>query len=207
MTLSREEYRDGLVAIGKLVFDFAKVYRVTYHDDGDTRESDTDHTVMVSVIACAIADTFYKDDLDIGMVAQFAIVHDLVEVYAGDTDTFGISDTKRKEKEHREERALNMIEDKFVDVYPWIPKTIDDYEKRESKEARFVKTVDKMMSQITHILNKGVYFKKKRIGEKSMESDYLTIFDTIKAGYGKEFPLLLDLMKDLTEEARKKTYD
>ena len=207
MTLSKEQYRDGLVAIGKLVFDFAKVYRVTYHDDGDTRESDTDHTVMVSVIACALADTFYKDELDIGKVAQFAIVHDLVEAYAGDTDTFGITDMKRVEKEHREMRALHMIEDKFMSVYPWLPKTIGEYERRESKEARFVKTVDKMMSQITHVLNRGVYFKKKRIGEKDMVNDYDEIFATIEKSYGKEFPIILTIMKDLIEEARKKTYD
>ena len=205
--LSKEEYRDGLVKIGKLVFDFARVHRVTYHDDGITPESDTDHTVMLSIIACALADTFYKDELDIGLIAQYAVVHDLVEAYAGDTDTFGIGDMARKEKEHREERALHMIEDQFQAVYPWLPKIIGEYESLHKKEARFVKTVDKMMSKITHILNKGVYFKKKRINEEQMLDNYQKMFDKMEGSYAKEFPLLLSLTKELINEARIKTYD
>ncbi len=205
--LSKEDYRDGLVKIGKLVFDFARVHRVTYHDDGITPESDTDHTVMLSVIACALADTFYKDELDIGLVAQYAVVHDLVEAYAGDTDTFGIIDTARKEKEHREERALHMIEDQFQQVYPWLPKIIGEYESLQKKEARFVKTVDKMMSKITHILNNGIYFKKKRISEEHMLANYKKMFERMEGSYGKEFPLLLSITKELINEARIKTYD
>lgn len=207
ITTTKEEYRDGLVKIGKIVFDFARVHRVTYHDDGDTPESDTDHTVMLSVIACALADTFYKDSLDIGKVAQFAIVHDLVEAYAGDTDTFGITNQKRNEKEHREERALHIIEDEFLSVYPWLPKTIGEYERRDTREARFVKTVDKSMSKITHILNRGIYFKKKRMERKEAEESYQEMFDTVAGSYGKEFDTLLLIMKDLMEEAIKKSYD
>ena len=96
----------GLVDIGKLVLQFAKVNRVTLHEDGITPESDTDHTVMLSVCACALADALYKDKLDIGKVAQFATVHDLVEVYAGDTNTINISKAGREEKNKKEQESF-----------------------------------------------------------------------------------------------------
>lgn len=89
---------EGLIDIGKMILSFAKVNRVTLHEDGETLESDTDHTVMVSVCACALAFKLYPY-LDVGKVAQYAIIHDLVEVYAGDTNTFNISTEDRHKKE------------------------------------------------------------------------------------------------------------
>ncbi len=196
----------GLVDIGELVFKFAKVKRVTSHEDGITLESDTDHTVMLSVCACALAEKLYKDSLDLGKVAQFAIVHDLVEAYAGDTDSFGITDDGRVAKEKREEESYHKIREKFDSVFPWIGETIGSYEKLESKEARFVKTVDKAMSKIAHILNNGVYFKNRGLDEASMWRDYTTVVRTAESKYGAEFPEVITMMEELMEEARKKTY-
>ncbi len=205
--LSKEEYRDGLVKIGKLVFDFARVHRVTYHDDGITPESDTDHTVMLSIIACALADTFYKDELDIGLVAQYAVVHDLVEAYAGDTDSFALTDQGRVEKEHKEKRSLELIEDMFMGMYSWIPKTIRDYESLETKEARFVKSVDKMMAKITHILNNGKTYKIKRVSQEEVKRELEKQITKMENSYTREFPIIISLMKDLVEQSIVKTYD
>ena len=69
-----EKHTEGLLDIGRMILQFAKVNRVTLHDDCVRHESDTDHTVMLSVSACALVDVLYKDTLDIGKVAQFAIV-------------------------------------------------------------------------------------------------------------------------------------
>ncbi len=98
---SMNDTTQGLIDIGKLILTFAKVNRVTLHEDGVTQESDTDHTVMLSVSACALASKLYPE-LNLGKIAQFAIVHDLVEVYALDTNTINITDSEREEKKDRE---------------------------------------------------------------------------------------------------------
>lgn len=196
----------GLVDVGELIFKFAKVNRVTYLDDGVTPESDTDHTVMLSVCACALAEKIYKDTLDLGKVAQYAIVHDLVEAYAGDTDSFGITEEGRTAKERREEEAYHMICEKFDSVFPWIGETIGSYERMETKEARFVKTVDKAMHKISHILNNGAYFKKRKLSEEEMWRDYTILVRTAEQKYGAEFPEVIVILEELMEEARKKTY-
>jgi putative hydrolase of HD superfamily len=196
----------GLVDIGELVFAFAKVNRVTYLDEGLTPESDTDHTVMLSVCACALAEKIYKDILDLGKVAQYAIVHDLVEAYAGDTDSFGINDSAREAKEKREEEAYHRIREKFDGIFPWIGEMIGSYESLDTKEARFVKTVDKAMHKISHILNKGAYFKKRGLSEDEMWRDYTTMVRGVEQKYGAEFPEVISILEELMEEARKKTY-
>jgi putative hydrolase of HD superfamily len=142
------------INLGKLIFQFARVNRITYFEDGETLESDTDHTVMLSVIACAFAST-YKKELDLGLVAQFAIVHDLVEAYAGDTPNIHgqMKEGLKEDKIKREHEALLRIQKEFDEVYPWISKMIIEYESLATPEARFVKVLDKAMPKISHILN------------------------------------------------------
>lgn len=197
---------EGLTAIGKLVLQFARVNRVVYHEDGVTPESDTDHTVMVSVCACALAKELYSDVLDIGLVAQFAIVHDLVEAYAGDADTFGISAEDRKNKEEREHKAFLRIQAEFKEVYPWLPDMIEKYERYDTKEARFVKTVDKLMTKITHILNSGAYFKARGLNKEEMWSGYQAVTRAGEVKYADEFPALIELIDEMIVEVRIKTY-
>ncbi len=206
MEVTKEEYEEGILKLGKLVFDFAKVHRAVYHDDGITPESDTDHTVMVGIIACSLAEALYKE-LDLGKVARYALVHDIVEVYAGDTSTFNISDARVKEKEHREKRALHLIEDQFSSVYPWLPKEIDRYEAKEDKEARFVKAVDKLMTHITHRLNNDAYFKKTRTSKEDAMQHFKQKFAMLEGSYGKEFPALLVFVKDFMDATLTNTYD
>ncbi len=195
----------GLVDIGKLILQFARVDRVTFHDDGVTPESDTDHTVMVAVCACALAAKLYPD-LDRGLIAQFAIIHDLVEVYASDTDSFGLSAEDRSKKEEREHEAYLKIKHEFTEVFPWIPDTIARYESLDTKEARFVKTVDKCTPKLTHILNKGVCFKNKNLARDDMWHEYQTMVREVEVRYGKEFPELIALIDELIEVSRIKTY-
>lgn len=196
----------GLVDIGKLILTFAQVNRATYHEDGTTLESDTDHTVMVSVCACALASKLYPDSLNLGLVAQFAIVHDLVEAYANDTDSFGIDEAGKQAKDEREYEAFLRIQGEFRDLYPWLPEMIERYETLDTKEARFVKTVDKLMSKITHILNGGVYFKERGMDAETMWKNYESMVKTAEIKYGAEFPEVLTLMDELIKEARRVAY-
>ncbi len=191
-------HAQGLLDIGKLALDFAKVKRVTLHEDGETFESDTDHTVMLSLCACALAQKMYPN-LDIGKVAQFSIVHDLVEVYAGDTNTINISKEDRDEKEKREAKSLLRIKKEFHSVYPWIDMTIEEYENRQIPEARFVKTLDKAMSKITNTLNKGASLRKLGATRKEIERHFRVQTDEYRQKYGSEFPELIDLLEELMQ--------
>lgn len=199
-------HAQGLLDIGKLVLDFAKVNRATYFEDGLRHESDTDHTVMLSVCACALAERLYPE-LDLGKIAQFAVVHDLVEAYAGDTDSFGINEKNKADKDKREHDSMLIIQAKFDPTFPWVGSTIEKYEALDTKEARFVKTVDKAMSKITHVLNNGQYFKNRKLSQDDFIRDYTTLMRTAEQKYGAEFPEVINLLEELMEEARKKSYE
>src|SRR5262249_25082573 len=143
-----------VVELGRLALTFGRVDRKTCHEDGTTPESDTDHTVMLGLAACALA-RHVRADLDIGLVAQYALVHDLVEAYAGDTNTLrALNDAGRADKAAREAAAYRRIAEQFATALPWLPDTIAEYEQRTTPEARYVKALDKVVPKVTHILNR-----------------------------------------------------
>ena len=195
----------GLIDVGKLVITFARVNRVTLHEDGIRPESDTDHTVMLSICACSLAQKLYPD-LDLGRVAQFAIIHDLVEAYAGDTNTFNIDESGRKEKELREVEALARIKKEFDQVYPWISSTIEEYELLATDEAQFIKMVDKVMTKLTHRINTGAYLRKEGKTKEEAIMHYSSQAKVLEEKYGTKFPKVIEILKKLTEDIIKESY-
>lgn len=189
----RDHDVDAVIRLGELAAQYATVHRVTYLPDGVTPESDTDHTVMVGLIACAVASAF-DSKLDVGLVAQFALVHDLVEAYAGDTNTFGgLSEHLSAEKEEREAAALKRIEAEFCDTLPWVAETIRAYESLATPEARFVKTLDKIMPKITRLLN-----KRHTTDAHAFDEHCRAQFEKIKSTYGYDQRVGLELYNATT---------
>lgn len=163
---------DKILEVASLILDFGKVDRKTLHQDGERFETDTDHTVMLGILGAAIANRLYKD-LDLGLIAQFTLVHDLVEVHAGDTDTLtGVSEDSMKKKEERELVALKKLEETFGQDLSWIHETIEKYESLDTKEARFVKVLDKVMPKLTVVLNGGASLHKRSIQRAEVEKTF-----------------------------------
>ena len=189
---------DAVVEAGKLALLFGRTERVTKHEDGRI-ETDTDHTVMLGLIACALASK-YEPTLDLGKIAQYALVHDLVEAYAGDTDTFIVGHTTvHNEKEAREEAALARIEKEFADSLPWIPETIREYESLATPEARFIKTLDKSMPKITHLANEGLvlFAEDERWNRFSAFAEEQR--EKLEKGYAKDQSIARELLSRLVE--------
>jgi 5'-deoxynucleotidase YfbR-like HD superfamily hydrolase len=186
-----------IVDLGELVLMFARVDRATYHEDGKRKESDTDHTVMLGILGCSVASRLYPE-MDLGKIAQYSLVHDVVEVYAGDTPTFNASTEVHAEKVKREEDAFKRLQVNFPE-FPWVTETIARYEKLEDKESRFVKAFDKCMPKITHILNKGASFKEVGKNREEMVSFFIVQHQKLSETYAKDFPELMDLVREIMD--------
>jgi HD domain-containing protein len=187
---------DAVVDLGQLALAFGRVDRITFHDDGLTPESDTDHTVMLGLAASALAALWYRGRLDPGLVAQYALVHDLVEVYAGDTPTLRISEDERAAKEAREVDAFLRIGEEFAFRLPWLAQTIAMYELRRTPEARFVKALDKILPKITHLLNGGRTLLAEGMTRESLDAR-LAEQRTELESYAGDFPELLALHDEM----------
>lgn len=196
-----------VIELAQLCLRFGRVERVTYHEDGKRLETDTDHTVMLAVIACAFAERINAEDerfprYDVGRVAQFAIVHDLVEAYAGDTNsliarTDAGPDDAMLTKEAREAAALARIRSEFAADFPWLTDTIDAYESLVSPEARFVKALDKVLPKITHLLNGGATLRQHGVDASNIDAVNGSQVAKMRATYAADQPAVMALYADV----------
>jgi putative hydrolase of HD superfamily len=187
---------DALVDLGRLAMQFARIDRTAcYHPGGKRKETDADHTVMLGWLAPALAARCFTD-LDIGLIAQFALVHDAVEGYAGDTQTLRINGDGRAAKKAREAAAHKRIRAEFSETLPWFPDMIERYEAQVEPEARFVRGLDKCLPKIVHLLDgcAGLH-------EFGISRDELTVTladqDTDMRRYVGEFTALMDVRTEL----------
>lgn len=192
-----------VVELGEVALDFGLVHRITRHKDvggqPGSYESDTTHTVMLGLVACALAARWYPDALDVGLVAQYALVHDLVEVYAGDTNTLKMPNVVEKEaKASREYRAYVRLAGKFGAELPWVHHRISAYESRARPEARFVKGVDKLLPKLTHILNGARTVREQGMDAEALAARY-AVQEVEMAEYASEFPELMKLRELLVD--------
>ncbi len=187
-----------MIDLGRLALAFAAIDRTAcYHPDGVTKESDSDHTVMLGWIAPALAARCFPQ-LDAGLVAQFALIHDMPEVYAGDTPTLRISDAARRAKAAREAAATSRLADEFGERLPWVPFMLTLYEAQRLPEARFVRGLDKCLPKVVHLLNEA-----KGLIEEGMTAAGLREVSTRQAEdmatYVGDFAELLELRAELSE--------
>lgn len=136
------------LTLARIALAFGRVERVTRHEDGVRPETDTDHTVMLGLVAAELA----PPHLDRAKIAAFALVHDLAEVYAGDTQTLVITPEGAAEKRAREDAARARLAAELGEG-SWVASMLATYEAQQEPEARYVRLLDKVLPKLTHAFN------------------------------------------------------
>ncbi len=187
------------VEVGALALRLGRTDRSSLHPDGRTAESVTDHTVMLGLLACAWV-PHLQPDLDVGLVAQLALAHDVVEAYAGDTSTLRLlSAADQADKAAREAASFARLAEQFGVHLPWLVELIAAYERLDTREARWVKAVDKAVVKTTHVLNGCAAPRRDGMTVEELlhryQAQYREIFGP--GGYGAEFTRLAEVYLQL----------
>jgi putative hydrolase of HD superfamily len=103
-----------------------------------------------------------KLSLDMNLVIQYALIHDLVEAYAGDTYIFAEDKNYVATKEEREQKAQEKLQKDFSEMES-LHELIGKYEKREDDESKFVYALDKIHPIINIYLDKGRTWKHENL--------------------------------------------
>ncbi|MBN1188474.1 MAG: HD domain-containing protein [Dehalococcoidales bacterium] len=149
---------DFLVEIDKLKTIYRRAYLAA---DPQRRENSAEHSWHVSVIAMVLGE-FAPPEVDISRVIRLLLVHDIVEIDAGDT---GIYDKKAfRYKNERENRAAERIfsllpEDQCQELKSlW-----QEYESGTSPEATFARAVDRLMPLLHNYYTGGKRWREDGI--------------------------------------------
>jgi putative hydrolase of HD superfamily len=148
----------SLLDFVKFTHAFRSVERILHYPHSDRVENDTEHSFQLALVAWYILDT-EKLSLDKNLIIKYALVHDLVEAYAGDV-FFYRDATQNEAKKAREKVALERIKKEFPTLTD-IHKLIVQYEKQQDKESAFVYALDKLLPMINIYLSGGRTWKEK----------------------------------------------
>jgi putative hydrolase of HD superfamily len=119
----------------------------------DRRENDAEHSWHLALMVPVLAE--YADEpIDVGHTIRLVVVHDLVEIYAGDTPLY--DDAARTSQAERElaaaERLFGLLPDDQAREFRalW-----DEFEARVTPEARFAKAIDRLEPNLLNWMAAG----------------------------------------------------
>ncbi len=168
------------------------------HPDGRA-ENDAEHSFMLGKVAPELACALYPE-LDENLVARFAILHDDVEAYVGDTPTDVLSNLDQQSKDARESSGLKQLTKEFAHMQSYV-RLIQQYEAQSVPEARFVRAVDKLMVLLIHFPNSGVVLQENYTYDSFLKSEK-ELMDRDGYKYG-EFSLIMKLRHEIASELAK----
>lgn len=116
------------------------IRRRTYLTDGSRFENDAEHAWHLAVMALLLSE-YANEQIDVLKVVSIVLIHDLVEIYAGDTfayDTEGLKTQKAREAAAAEKLFSRLPED----LGGRLRSLWDEFEADETPEAHFAHTLD-----------------------------------------------------------------
>ncbi len=131
-----------------------RVLRQSHITGKQRRENSAEHSWHISLMALVLAEHAAAPGLDLLKVLKMLILHDLVEIDAG--DTFVYDEAARKGQKEREERAAERIfallpaQDGFALRAVW-----DEFEAHDSAEAKFARALDRLQPLLLNYANEG----------------------------------------------------
>lgn len=185
-------YLDDILKFSDLLNRFRKVERMLFVNNQSRNENDVEHSYQLALLAWYIIDS-RKLDLDINLVIKYSLVHDLVEVYSGDTWLYSKDKKLFSSKESREKEAQSLLKKEFSE-FSQMHELIEEYEKKSNPESRFVYALDKIQPILNIYLDNGRTWK-----ERGVTLDMLIDMkkDKVKMDHNVEvyFNELIDLLK------------
>ncbi|MCF6092884.1 HD domain-containing protein [Microaerobacter geothermalis] len=134
------------------------VYRQTLLMNGSRHENDAEHSWHLAVMAMLLKEHADKE-IDVLKVMKMVLIHDLVEIDAG--DTFCYDDEAKVDKEERERKAADRIFHILPEDQAWELRNLwEEFEGRSTPEACFAAALDRIQPLLHNYYTKGQSWKE-----------------------------------------------
>ncbi|CAB1059227.1 Uncharacterized hydrolase DSY2054 [Olavius sp. associated proteobacterium Delta 1] len=171
------------------------VLRQTILMDRSRRENSAEHSWHIALLVPVLAEYSKESDIDMFHVMKILVIHDLVEIDAGDTYCY---DDKGRENQAQRE---GIAADRIFGLLPagqaaefralW-----DEFEKRETPESRFANALDRVQPFLHNYFTDGQTWQANHINSSQVHERMRPVQDAA--------PELWDYVNTLIEDAVKK---
>ena len=135
--------------------DMKQIFRQTTLLDGSRYENDAEHSWHFALMAMTLFEHCALDGVNIDRVVKMAIVHDLVEVFAGDTPAQDIAANVDKEDREREaaDKLFGLLPEEQAHEYRslW-----EEFDAMRTPDAIYASAIDRFQSfYLIHLSGTG----------------------------------------------------
>ena len=130
-----------------------KIYRQTHITEYERRENDAEHAWHMAVMIYLLKE-YANEGFDTARAMAMALIHDVVEIDAG--DTYAYDEAALATKDEREkaaaERIFGILPDDQRDAFRSL---FEEFEAGETPEAKFARTMDNFQPLLLNDSNGG----------------------------------------------------
>ena len=165
--------------------------RQTYILNALRKENDAEHRWHLALMTMLLAE-YSNEPIDIGRTVEMVVIHDVVEIDAG--DTYAYDDAGNATKAEREKRAADRIfgilpkeQDKyFMDL--WL-----EFEEASTPEARFATAIDSVQPLMLNDASDGLAWREHEVAASKVRE---RAYKKIKPGSEKLYEMVLDIIEE-----------
>jgi putative hydrolase of HD superfamily len=145
-----------------------KILRQTLLTDGSRQENDAEHSWHISAMALILSE-YSNSDIDVLRVLKMLLIHDLVEIGAGDTFCYDVEANKGKAERERlaAEEVFGLLpSDQARDLIElW-----EEFERRETPESKFAAALDRLQPVLHNCATEGAAWQKHGVKRSIVEA-------------------------------------
>lgn len=138
-----------------------KIGRQTYLKDASRKENDAEHSWHLAMMALLLSE-YATESVDVLCVMAMVLIHDIVELDAGDTYAYDAegNSTKRERELAAAERIFHVLpEDQAV----YLRSLWDEFEAGETPEAKFAHTLDNIQPMMLNAATDGKAWQEHQV--------------------------------------------
>ena len=130
-----------------------EIYRQTHLKGYKRQENDAEHAWHMAIMIYLLKE-YANEKFDVAKAMMMALIHDIVEIDAGDTYAYDTDNlkTQNEREEKAAERIFGMLPDEQKKE---MTELFNEFEEGKTAEARFAKTMDNFQPLILNDSNNG----------------------------------------------------
>lgn len=170
------------------------IYRQTYVLNENRKENDSEHSWHLAMLVFLLSE-YSKEPVDVLKVIKMVLIHDIVEIDAGDTYCYDEEGYKTKEIREMKgaERIFGLLPDDQRDELFSLWR---EFEENQTAESRFANVIDRVQPIILNYTNSGKAWQEHGIYRNQVVERNKYISESSE----KIWEYILEIINDATEK-------
>lgn len=144
------------------------ILRQTHLSHHGRRENDAEHAWHMAIMAYLLQE-YANQEVDIGRVMILCLIHDIVEIEAGDTYAYD-EEAKKTQAERERKAAEHLFAMLPEDQCRMMHELFDEFEHGDTPEARFARAMDNFQPLLLNDANQGESWMEHDVARSSIDA-------------------------------------